>query len=158
MGPIKSGQESNLHPRDYFRAQGGFSTPQRMTILEEVASSSDHFDAEELIDRLRRKGVRVSRATVYRTIAHLEQGGFIRRIDIDPAHAHYELSSSQSHHEHLVCEQCGRVFEIADPLLEKRIQSAAGSLNFVITRHQVQIFGKCAQCAAEESIQRGAVA
>ena len=131
--------------RRYFRDGGLPFTAQRRRILEEVCRSASHFDAEELYGRIRRRRMSASRATLYRTLGHLERAGVLRRIDIGGDHAHYEFTGA-GHHEHLVCARCGRVVEIDDPPLETRVAKVLQDYGFSATRHAVQVFGECGEC------------
>jgi len=131
--------------RCYFRDGGLPFTAQRRRILKEVCRSASHFDAEELYGRIRRRRITASRATLYRTLAHLERSGVLRRIDIGGDHAHYEFTGAD-HHEHLVCARCGRVVEIDDPPLETRVAKVLQDHGFSATRHAVQVFGECGEC------------
>ncbi len=63
--------------REYLATKGQRLTAEREKIVEEVFATHEHFDAEDLIDRLNRK---VSRSTIYRCLAKLEEAGLIRRI------------------------------------------------------------------------------
>jgi len=130
----------------FLKQQGCSYTSQRQEVFDEVISGSGHFDVEELVARMKRMRARASRATIYRTVAHLEQGGFVRKIDFDHPHAHYEIVPGVKHHEHLVCRQCGAVIEVSDPALERRIEEIARAHEFDMARHQVQILGTCAKC------------
>jgi len=132
----------------YLRSRGHSVTWQRTKVLEEILKVAPHFDVEELTARLQRRRAGVSRATVYRTVGHLQEGGFLRELDLDTPHAHFEVVADRVHHEHLVCSRCGRVVEASDAALEKRIDAMARKHGFAIVRHQVQITGLCAQCSA----------
>ena len=132
--------------REYLRGRGLSFTPQRQLILEHLSSDCSHFNAEDLISVFSQKGLPVSRATVYRTLAHLQDAGFIREVALQSPHAHYEFVVNTKHHEHVVCERCGSIVEFTDPALESRIEKVASSHEFVITRHTVQIFGICRRC------------
>lgn len=132
--------------RDYLRGKGYSVTPQRERVLREIARMGDHFDAEELVAKLRRRREPVSRATVYRTIQHLEQSGIIRKVDLDEAHAHYENTVGTRHHEHLICRRCGRITEVTDTALERRIQHIAERNGFALEKHTVQLIGLCDEC------------
>jgi Fur family ferric uptake transcriptional regulator len=131
--------------RRYFRDGGLPFTAQRRDILEEVCRSASHFDAEELYGRIRRRHVSASRATLYRTLGHLERAGVLRRIDIGGDHAHFEFVGTK-HHEHLVCTSCGRVVEIHDQDLEVRVAALLSANGFSKERHAVQVFGECGEC------------
>jgi Fur family ferric uptake transcriptional regulator len=131
--------------RHYFQDGGLPFTEQRRRILEEVCRSASHFDAEELYGRIRRRRVPASRATLYRTLGHLERAGVLRRIDIGGDHAHFEFVGAD-HHEHLVCTRCGRVVEINEPDLEARVAALLSAHGFSTDRHAMQVFGECGEC------------
>ena len=131
--------------RRYFQDGGLPFTEQRRRILQEVCRSASHFDAEELYGRIRRRKTSASRATLYRTLGHLERAGVLRRIDIGGDHAHFEFVGAD-HHEHLVCTRCGRVVEIHEPDLEARVAALLSSHGFTTDRHAMQVFGECGEC------------
>lgn len=135
----------------YLKAHGYNDTPQRRVVLKEIYREQNHFDVEELIQRMRRRGSRVSRATVYRTIGHLESSGLVRRLGLDNAHAHYEITLGPAHHEHLVCERCGKIVEMADPILEERLRRLLKASGFSERAYTtVEITGICMDCGDEE--------
>jgi Fur family ferric uptake transcriptional regulator len=83
-------------------------------------------------------------SSVFRAVAALEREGVIGRIEVGDGQARYELSDH--HHEHIRCEACGRVEEVAACVLEDvsgRIQELTG---FEVTSHQVVFGGLCADC------------
>jgi Fur family transcriptional regulator, ferric uptake regulator len=135
----------------YIAAGGGAMTAQRREVLRVIASMGPHFDAEELAKQLRRGRKPVSRATTYRTLAHLERSGIVRKVDFGEAHAHYESVSSRTQHEHLVCRACGQVLEATDTALEKRIEAIAEQNGFLLEKHTVQLVGLCRRCQKHES-------
>jgi Fur family ferric uptake transcriptional regulator len=131
---------------EYLKDHGRFFTPQRRQVLDEIEKSDGHFDVEELILQIRQNKVKVSRATVYRTIGHLERSGFIRKISLDEPHSHYEFIPGSREHEHMQCECCGKVIEFVDPVIAERIQEIAAGNNFAVSRRSLQIFGMCEEC------------
>ena len=135
----------------YLNARGYSDTPQRRVVLKEIYRERNHFDVEELIHRMRGRGHRVSRATVYRTIGHLESSGLVRKLSLDDAHAHYEITLGPVHHEHLVCERCGKIVEVTDPVLEERLRLLLKKSGFSERAyHTVEINGICSDCSDEE--------
>lgn len=132
--------------RAYLREHGHSVTAQRETVLAAIARIGPHFDVEELALSLRAGRHPVSRATVYRTVKHLEAAGLVRKLDLDEPHAHYESTVGASHHEHLVCTRCGRIVEVTDRTLERRIEALARAHGFALERHAVQLMGTCREC------------
>ena len=131
----------------YLSANGYSDTRQRREILEEIYRQRRHFDVEDLIGQLRGRRLKVSRATVYRTIGHLEESGLIRKLGLDDDHAHYEITFGPAHHEHLVCEKCGRIVEIYDPDLERQLGRILRDNGFSkVAGHTVEIAGICCDC------------
>jgi Fur family ferric uptake transcriptional regulator len=132
--------------RAYLWRNGLTGTSQRSLVLDEIIGGPPHFDVEALAHRVRGRNTGVSRATVYRTVNHLEKARIVRKMDFDESHAHYEVIVSGGHHEHCICQQCGRITEFTDPALERRIERVAEDCGMEMTKHRVQIFGLCAAC------------
>ena len=63
-----------------FLSEGGHrKTPERFSVLEEIYSSGGHFDVDALLDRMKKRGAKVSRATLYNTIELLLEAGLVRK-------------------------------------------------------------------------------
>lgn len=139
---------------NFLKHKGLSSTRQRKLVLEQVFKNHDHFEADEIVEALRKRKSRVSRATVYRTLTHLEECNLIRKVDLGHGHSHYEHILGHSHHEHLYCEKCGKIIEFTDSILENQIGKIAGSNGFTITSHNVQIFGICKDCSNKKKGSR----
>lgn len=133
--------------RLFLQSRGLRVTPERIQILHAVLDTEEHLQAEELAYRLQKNGSRVSRATVYRTLIHLVEAGLVRKVDFGEGHAHYEnAGKGEGHHDHLICDTCGKVIEFFDPGLEQLQEEIAGRFDFHLTGHQFQLFGVCADC------------
>ena len=145
MGNRKNGTEVEMFS-DFLKKKGLSVTKQRRLVLDQVFKNHNHFEAEEIVVLLRKRNLRVSRATVYRTLTHLEDCNLIRKVDLGHGHSHYEHILGHEHHEHLYCEKCGKLLEFSDPALEGRIIDIAQSNRFTITSHTIQIFGLCERC------------
>ncbi len=150
MKKVEVGQ-FKLRFRKYIKNKGLAYTSQRDAILEYIIKDSSHFNADALIHTLRKKQLMVSRATVYRTLSHLEDAGFIRKIALNSEQTHYEFIGAATHHEHIVCEACGMIIEFSDTELEERIVAIVEDQNFSMTRHTVQIFGLCLVCREKQT-------
>jgi len=133
--------------RTSLRTAGGCMTAQRALVLSEVTAMGPHFDVQQLARRMAGHSPPVSRATVYRTIAHLEQLGLVRRVVFGEPHAHYESTLDAGDHEHLVCRVCGRVIEVSDRQVERRLEALAAGRRFTVERRTVQVVGLCRECS-----------
>ena len=72
-------------------------TSQRQAVWNELESSVEHRDAENIYLRLRRKKIRISRATVYRTIDILVKNDLVRKMEIGDGRALYEPRIGNEH-------------------------------------------------------------
>lgn len=122
-------------------------TPQRRRVFERVFETHEHFSAEELYGWLRgEEGPAVSRATVYRTIGLLLDGGFIDSLDTGRGELMYEHTLGHKHHDHMVCLHCGRIEEFHDDRIEKLQREAARKRGFKIASHDHRLLGYCRAC------------
>ncbi len=115
-------------------------------ILATIAGSPGHFDAETLRLRLKGQGNRLSRATIYRTLALLQRGGILRRIQLVDGTLHYELARSNDPHHHLVCRRCGSVHEVMEPSLQRAVMDAITRASFTPEEFSLRIRGLCSRC------------
>lgn len=92
----------------------------RLKILD-IFRKSDlrHLSAEDVYRALIAENVEIGLATVYRVLTQFEQAGILTRSQFDTGKAVFELNDGD-HHDHLICTNCGTVFEFSDPDIEKR--------------------------------------
>src|SRR5438552_17188029 len=128
-------------------------TDQQRDMVNFIFAQHNHFDAEQLIDDMKKAGFRVSRATVYRTLSKLVDAGLLRRLELGPR-MFYEHDYGYPAHEHLVCQQCGKVIEFQDPDLDGLIRSVCQAHGFHSTGHTFIIRGMCADCNRARVMKR----
>lgn len=122
-------------------------TKGRDEILREIDEIEGHFDQQTLYNGLKAKGSKIGRASVYRTIPILVEGGIIREVEKTERHAHYEKVVENKHHDHLICLSCGRTIEFYSPTLEMLQDEICQREGFKGLRHNLEIMGHCRECA-----------
>ncbi len=131
----------------YLKEQGWKWTPEREEIVREAFAIEGHFEADDLAYRLRQKGSKVSRASVYRTLPLLVKAGLLREVMYGEVRRHYyEHVHDRKEHDHLICVQCGRVLEVDDENLRKAERKVCAEHGFLPQKFVVEIFGRCKKC------------
>jgi Fur family ferric uptake transcriptional regulator len=141
----------------FLRGRGQRVTGERLALFDEIFSQHGHIDAEALLGSMKERGLKISRATVYRNLDLLVECGLARKQRLGSRGFLYEHVHPGQQHDHLVCTGCGRVVEFVSPgivALQAEICRAHG---FVPTRHSLQIAGLCNRCAESESAERSGV-
>ncbi len=125
------------------KASGLKATLPRLKILEIFQRSSvRHLSAEDVYKLLLTEDMDVGLATVYRVLTQFEQAGILSRNHFETGKAVFELDQG-SHHDHLVCLDCGRVEEFYDGEIEKRQQQIAQERGFSLAEHALALYGNC---------------
>lgn len=125
------------------KASGLKATLPRLKILDIFQSSAvRHMSAEDVYKILLAENMDVGLATVYRVLTQFEQAGLLHRNHFETGKAVFELNEG-SHHDHLVCLDCGRVEEFYDEAIEQRQQKIAKERGFEITEHALALYGHC---------------
>lgn len=125
------------------KSSGLKATLPRLKILEIFQSSAvRHLTAEDVYKLLLAENMDVGLATVYRVLTQFEQAGLLNRNHFETGKAIFELNAG-SHHDHLVCLDCGRVEEFFDEQIESRQTIIARERGFDIAEHALAIYGNC---------------
>ncbi len=126
------------------------ATLPRIKILELLENrNSRHVSAEDVYKSLLAIGEDVGLATVYRVLTQFEAAGLVSRHHFEGGHSVFELNQG-SHHDHLVCDKCGKVEEFYEETIEKCQNKVADKLGYKMTDHSLYIYGVCPECQQEE--------
>lgn len=137
-----SSMNTTNNPSD-LKASGLKATLPRIKILDIFQNSAvRHLTAEDVYKILLTENMDVGLATVYRVLTQFEQAGLLNRNHFETGKAIFELNEG-SHHDHLVCLDCGRVEEFYDEEIEKRQQKIAAQRGFRISEHALALYGNC---------------
>ena len=101
-----------------------------------------HMTAEDVYKAMLASGEEVGLATVYRVLTQFEAAGLVIRHNFEGGRAVFELNQG-SHHDHMVCVECDKVFEFTDPAIEERQGKVAEKAGFVMSEHSLYIYGIC---------------
>ena len=121
-------------------------TWQRVAVRDALEESAGFVSAQALHQTLRAEGSPIGLATVYRALAdlaadgtadHLQQGG----------ESLYRACSSEKHHHHLICRECGATVEISAAPVEAWARAIAAEHGYAEPEHVVDVFGRCPDCS-----------
>lgn len=133
--------------KKYLADRGIRCTSARIRVLEAALQMHEHFETEQVVDVLKERGVKVGKATVYRTLPLLVDCGILKQVRFDVKQAHYELAYGEDPHDHMVCRRCGRIVEFgAEDVVELRTRIARKN-HFHAISHRFQISGLCWDCS-----------
>ena len=140
---------------EYLQSKGLRQTGQRRNLVEIVFSQHEHFDAEELIERLPRRGdpKYVSPATVYRTLREFVDAGLLRSFQLD-GRTVYEHDYGYPQHDHLYCTRCRKLFEFQSEELMRIRDEVAAERGFRVSGHRMIIQGVCRDCVKSRRTKR----
>ena len=117
-------------------------TEQRKVLLQHVFERHQHFDVDELIEQLPKRGEagHVSRPTVYRTLNEFVEAGLLRRFELD-GRSVYEHDYGYPAHDHFYCDKSGKLIEFHNRELVELIEKIAQQYDFQIASHRLIIYG-----------------
>ena len=131
---------------DFIAAKGLKQTPQRNTIIEVFFSGDPHLRTEDLYDAVRAVDAKIGQATVYRTLKLLCEAGLAKEMNFGDGSARFEPNFDNSHHDHLICNSCGKTVEFLDEEIERLQVDLAKKHGFLLTSHRMYLYGLCEDC------------
>ena len=140
-------QQSPLADFLAFMSRRGLNTTaQRRAIAESFFEFPGHHSLEEFYQHISASDPGIGQTTVYRTLKLLCDAGLATETDFGDGITRYEVARPDSHHDHMVCINCGRVVEIVDARIEKVQKELAAEHGFSLTGHVHNLYGRCPEC------------
>jgi len=137
---------------EVLRRNGHRVTRERLRLFREVYQQHGHIDAEALLRSMQERGLKISRATLYRNLDLLADFGFVRRYRLGGRSYLYEHVHAGLRHDHLICTECGRVAEFVSPAIAALQREICRAHDFDPDEHTLQIHGTCLAC--RQSVSR----
>ncbi len=132
-----------MHQPDHLKNAGLKTTLPRLKVLSLFESGRErHMSAEDVYKQLLSTGDDVGLNTVYRVLTQFEQAGLLVRHYFEGGKSVFELNHG-THHDHIVCLQCGHVEEFYDASIEARQEIVAAERGFTIREHSLYIYADC---------------
>ncbi|RME82872.1 MAG: transcriptional repressor [Planctomycetota bacterium] len=144
-------QEGLVFFQKFFQDHNLRFTRSREKIVEWILEHREHFTAEDLQKWALLNNLKVSRATIYRTLSLLTEKKLLVRRDFSQNQSHYELIWGSEPHEHMICMHCGTITEFKNPKIEKLLLQEAAKNEFSTHFHSIKIYGVCKDCREEKS-------
>jgi len=113
--------------------------------ISKILEHSGHARVEEIFHELKKDNPRLSIATVYRNLKTLQEQEVIIGFLHPDGSARYELKNATPH-QHLICKDCGKIYEIKFTFLPQLTQSVRERAGFQIHEEYMTIMGKCLEC------------
>jgi Fur family ferric uptake transcriptional regulator len=114
-------------------------TEQRRVIARVLSESADHPDVEQVFRRATVIDTNISIATVYRTVRLFEEANILERHDFGDGRSRYE-EVAESHHDHLIDMQSGRVIEFQNSEIEALQREIARGFGYKLVGHRLELY------------------
>lgn len=131
----------------YLRSRGLRATAERRALIREIFAQHGHIDADSILAAVHRRGLAISRATVYRNLELLVQAGLAHKVRLSGRSYLYEHLHSGQRHDHMACRCCGRMVEFVSPGITALLGEICRAHGFEGRQNQLQILGICRACA-----------
>lgn len=131
-------------------SEGLKSTKQRQDILNVFYNLEGHKNISQIYNQVSKINPRIGFSTVYRTLKLLTRLGLVVQRKFADGETRYELVSNGTHHDHLICVECGKIIEFHDKTLESLQNKIAKRYLFKTFYHRMELYGICTNCAEKK--------
>lgn len=129
--------------RSFLKSGKNRITPERFEVMEAALEYDGHFNADDLYILMKNSNSRISRATVYKTLELLAQCDLLSKRNFGDNTNRFESGFKRQVHDHLICVDCGKIVEFADPRIKQLPEEISEDLGFNFESYSFNIFGRC---------------
>ncbi|MDM8000586.1 MAG: Fur family transcriptional regulator [Dehalococcoidia bacterium] len=122
-------------------------TPQRLMVIEELHAAEGHISAPDICQRVQAKYPWVNKSTIYRTLELLKELGLVTETEFGEDKLYYH-QVEKGHHHHLICQKCGKIFDIAEDVFTPLEATLRQKYGFSADLKHLAIHGHCLKCRA----------
>ena len=130
----------------FMKQKGMNITLQRKKIAKAFFQLNGHHSLEEFYQIIAQEDPTIGQTTVYRTLKLLREAGLASEIHFSDDITRYEVADPRSHHDHLICIECGKIIEIVNNSIEDIQKKIAKEHGFTLTGHIHNLYGVCTDC------------
>lgn len=134
--------------------QNGYKLTKQREFIFEVLNENKgtHLSPEEIHLIVNKMDKDIGIATVYRTLLLFEELNIAYKLDFDDNRYRYEIADEDKEHQHhhLICNNCGKVLEVRESLLEEIEKGLLNKYGFVVQDHELKFYGLCSECQNPE--------
>lgn len=117
---------------------------QKIATLEAVKSLASHATSEEVYEYVHHLYPSISKTTVYRNLKELSNEGAILKVDTIEGADRYDHNTFP--HYHIMCEECGRIFDVKMPYMDHLENKVNAPLGFAVSGYNLMFKGICPEC------------
>lgn len=103
--------------RRKLKAEGLKYTPERARVLDAVVREEGLFEVEKILDEVNQAGIRVSKATVYRTFKLLQEAGIVQRVLFEQDQSLYQCIYGRKPADLIIRLDTREVIQVQSPEL-----------------------------------------
>jgi len=142
-----SGNREEFRVFEQYLADNGLKhSRQREIILQYFLETGGHMTVDDLYRVIHRKHAEIGRTTIYRTLKLFCDAKLAESIELRDGLTRFEHHYKHSHHDHMICSECGTIIEFVSAEIENLQDEIADAYGFTIDSHRHQIFGVCQKC------------
>ena len=126
-------------------------TKQKQLILSILEQAAEPLTPAEIYRRASGDQPTLAKSTVYRNLEAMQERGEVIRGQLENGESFYSVAGGHPHRHYMICRDCNRMQDLPECPLAHLEQEIAGTADFVVTDHVVQVYGYCRDCAKKHA-------